>query len=201
MADHPKIEWTDASWLWRAKIAAKRIGVTLETYIARLSIGEKWCSRCRSWHSRYIFQRDASRYDGLAASCRPLPQPKRPFTAQERRERANAAYRAYYAGEGGATIRATKYARKRGTEAISPRVRERLIEEFDGRCAYCPRPATTIDHVVPVSRGGRSHRGNLLPACVSCNSRKNAGDFDLFLATAPEPHDRIAEELCMEYVL
>lgn len=32
-------------------------------------------------------------------------------------------------------------------------------------------PATTADHIVPVSRGG-GHRGNLQPACAKCNAAK-----------------------------
>jgi len=43
-------------------------------------------------------------------------------------------------------------------------------------CHYCrqPTPAEqlTMDHVVPVIRGGRSTRGNLVPACKTCNSKK-----------------------------
>ncbi len=29
-----------------------------------------------------------------------------------------------------------------------------------------------MDHIVPLSRGGRSRRGNVVPACKDCNSRK-----------------------------
>ena len=43
-----------------------------------------------------------------------------------------------------------------------------------GRCVYCTRPATAIDHVVPLSRGGANHPSNIVPACRSCNSRKHA---------------------------
>lgn len=46
----------------------------------------------------------------------------------------------------------------------------------DWRCHYCQRPAKpkdrTVDHVVPVSRGGKHRPDNLRPACRSCNSRK-----------------------------
>jgi 5-methylcytosine-specific restriction endonuclease McrA len=45
-----------------------------------------------------------------------------------------------------------------------------------GVCAYCERsvaPAElTMDHVVPVARGGRSTKGNVVPACKECNNRK-----------------------------
>ncbi len=39
-------------------------------------------------------------------------------------------------------------------------------------CAYCPRPGTTIDHVIPIARGGRDEPANVVPCCVSCNSSK-----------------------------
>jgi 5-methylcytosine-specific restriction enzyme A len=45
-----------------------------------------------------------------------------------------------------------------------------------GLCHYCGRkfPAVqlTMDHVVPVSRGGTSSRGNVVPACKKCNTEK-----------------------------
>jgi 5-methylcytosine-specific restriction endonuclease McrA len=29
-----------------------------------------------------------------------------------------------------------------------------------------------MDHIIPLSRGGRSDRENLVPCCKDCNSRK-----------------------------
>ncbi len=47
-----------------------------------------------------------------------------------------------------------------------------------GRCHYCGhefKPAElTMDHIVPLTRGGRSVKGNLTPACKDCNSKKKA---------------------------
>jgi 5-methylcytosine-specific restriction endonuclease McrA len=40
-------------------------------------------------------------------------------------------------------------------------------------CVYCGQLATSIDHVWPTSRGGPDIESNLVPACHSCNSRKN----------------------------
>ena len=31
-----------------------------------------------------------------------------------------------------------------------------------------------MDHVVPLGRGGRSVRGNVVPACKDCNARKQS---------------------------
>ena len=48
----------------------------------------------------------------------------------------------------------------------------------DGVCYYCRRPvghrALSMDHIVPLGRGGRSTRGNVVPACKDCNSRKQS---------------------------
>jgi 5-methylcytosine-specific restriction endonuclease McrA len=45
-----------------------------------------------------------------------------------------------------------------------------------GVCHYCGRrvpPAElTMDHVVPLARGGRSIKGNVVPCCKECNNRK-----------------------------
>jgi len=45
-----------------------------------------------------------------------------------------------------------------------------------GVCYYCQREVgrngLTMDHVVPLSRGGRSTKGNIVAACKECNSRK-----------------------------
>ena len=40
------------------------------------------------------------------------------------------------------------------------------------RCAYCGRTATTIDHVLPRSRGGGNSWLNTVAACGGCNQRK-----------------------------
>src|SRR5262249_9025127 len=43
----------------------------------------------------------------------------------------------------------------------------------DGRrCGYCGGPATTIDHILPRSRGGKNHWLNTVAACCGCNQRK-----------------------------
>ncbi len=45
-----------------------------------------------------------------------------------------------------------------------------------GICHYCgkkfPPEELTLDHIVPVARGGRSTKGNLVVCCRSCNQEK-----------------------------
>ncbi|MBE6398830.1 MAG: HNH endonuclease [Lentisphaerae bacterium] len=45
-----------------------------------------------------------------------------------------------------------------------------------GICHYCqqkfPPDELTLDHIVPVARGGRSTRGNMVVCCLNCNQQK-----------------------------
>ncbi len=45
-----------------------------------------------------------------------------------------------------------------------------------GICHYCggkfPPGELTMDHVIPVARGGKSDRGNVVPCCKACNQSK-----------------------------
>ncbi|PLX97189.1 MAG: HNH endonuclease [Desulfuromonas sp.] len=47
-----------------------------------------------------------------------------------------------------------------------------------GLCYYCNErfhpKELTLDHVVPLVRGGRTTKGNCVPACKECNSRKQS---------------------------
>jgi 5-methylcytosine-specific restriction endonuclease McrA len=47
-----------------------------------------------------------------------------------------------------------------------------------GVCFYCGRPTParelTMDHIVPLARGGRTTKGNVVPACKDCNNRKKS---------------------------
>lgn len=46
----------------------------------------------------------------------------------------------------------------------------------DGVCSYCLRPVQrmTLDHVMPVSRGGTNATENLVMACAKCNTSKHS---------------------------
>jgi 5-methylcytosine-specific restriction endonuclease McrA len=50
--------------------------------------------------------------------------------------------------------------------------RSGVLNRDGRRCGYCPAPATTVDHIVPRSRGGRNTWRNTVAACDPCNQRK-----------------------------
>jgi 5-methylcytosine-specific restriction endonuclease McrA len=66
-----------------------------------------------------------------------------------------------------------------------------------GRCHYCRREvgakALTLDHLVPLVRGGRSVRANMVPACKDCNSKKQsllAWEWQAYLDTLDRSADQ-----------
>ncbi len=58
-----------------------------------------------------------------------------------------------------------------------------------GRCHYCqsifPPGQLTMDHRIPLMRGGVSQKENLVPACKDCNNRKKNA-LSLYSATAAD---------------
>lgn len=57
----------------------------------------------------------------------------------------------------------------------------KILDIFHGLCVYClGKNATELDHVVPLSKGGKNSVDNLLPACKSCNSSKGTKDPEAF---------------------
>ncbi len=47
-----------------------------------------------------------------------------------------------------------------------------------GKCEYCGVSVSpkelTMDHVIPMARGGRSEKNNLVACCKECNNRKKS---------------------------
>lgn len=65
-----------------------------------------------------------------------------------------------------------------------PENRVKVYERDGYRCRYCGKQLTletvTLDHIVPVSKGGGNDLQNLVTACLDCNSKKTGrlvGDF------------------------
>ncbi len=94
------------------KIAAKKIGISVDEYKKYVFKGYLWCTGCRLWHEITDFNYDKSRWSGHAQSCRkylktyykktykliatenrkklgPLPNPERPGDKRQARHRVN----------------------------------------------------------------------------------------------------------------
>jgi 5-methylcytosine-specific restriction endonuclease McrA len=56
--------------------------------------------------------------------------------------------------------------------ATVPLTRKAVFARDGGRCVYCGAAATSLDHVVPKSRGGPHTWENVVSACSRCNHVK-----------------------------
>ncbi|MGH3544701.1 MAG: HNH endonuclease [Mycobacteriales bacterium] len=70
-----------------------------------------------------------------------------------------------------AVVRLTRFVKVpfRGQVSLTRRA---IFSRDAGTCVYCTATATTIDHVLPRSRGGRHSWENVVAACHRCNHRK-----------------------------
>jgi 5-methylcytosine-specific restriction endonuclease McrA len=68
-------------------------------------------------------------------------------------------------------VRLTKFVRV-PYRATVPLTRKAVFARDGGRCVYCAAAATSLDHVVPKSRGGSHTWDNVVSACGRCNHIK-----------------------------
>jgi 5-methylcytosine-specific restriction endonuclease McrA len=190
------------------KVAASKLGLTLDEYLSRIESGMKWCTRCKSWKHVSEFRADRSRGDGRASTCSSCSYVRKTYGPGKRERVSKAAdglswcrechdwlsssevhaglckrHRREYERwrhQTDASYRAERrqhaHGRKRGVAPIPAIGQEVILEDFEGRCAYCNAPATTWDHIVPISKGGETAPWNVVPACHSCNSSKKDRD-------------------------
>jgi 5-methylcytosine-specific restriction endonuclease McrA len=73
--------------------------------------------------------------------------------------------------------------------AMKRALRKGALRDCSQRCVYCATPldhhSATLDHVVPLARGGAHDPGNLVAACGPCNRLK--GDLLPFEFFARNP--------------
>lgn len=78
---------------------------------------------------------------------------------------------------------------------LSKRTRFEVFKRDGFICQYCgntpPAVVLEVDHIIPVSAGGKSTEDNLITACFDCNRGKGAKD----LSSIPESFDSRTAEL------
>jgi len=70
-----------------------------------------------------------------------------------------------------AVIILSRYVRVPSSRRV-PVTRRGVLRRDNHRCGYCGKAASTIDHVLPRSRGGGNEWANTVAACGRCNNRK-----------------------------
>ena len=86
-----------------------------------------------------------------------------------------------------AVVRLTRFVRVPYRASV-PLTRKAVFARDGGRCVYCGAAATSLDHVVPRSRGGEHSWDNVVSACGRCNhvkADKAVADLGWRLRRAP----------------
>lgn len=64
-----------------------------------------------------------------------------------------------------------------------------LMADHDYRCVYCGKRARLqMDHVKPLSKGGKHVASNIVPACGPCNNSKGARDLAVWISKRGEAY-------------
>jgi 5-methylcytosine-specific restriction endonuclease McrA len=162
-------------------------------------MSNKFCGRCKTEKPLDDFAKNRARHDGLQSMCRICDKAKGQKWASENRKSAVARVTRYNKSEKGRTKRleraralaaagkTKRYKRDLAKHALVQHKRRAklagngvfeitqkdLLKLKVSPCFYCGKKATTIDHVIPITKGGRHSVGNLVPACSWCNTSKN----------------------------
>jgi 5-methylcytosine-specific restriction endonuclease McrA len=101
---------------------------------------------------------------------------RREFSASQRGRLNNEKYRRTSKGRAVGQKRSANYrarlASAEGTVTAQDWID--ILERHRHRCYYCKKKTIrmTLDHVIPLSKGGRNSPENVVPACQSCNCAK-----------------------------
>lgn len=132
------------------------------------------------------FAKNKCKLDGLQATCRCCISKSRREHRAANKELYRVRRHDFYTSHPGyfRTARLNKWQDVPG-RGITAKQWEDIKAEFDNRCAYCSKPddALTMDHIVPLIKGGRHDVDNVVPACQKCNDSKGSKTMVIWAAT------------------
>ncbi len=140
------------------------------------------CKVCRSGAARRFYQRNRPRLDARATEYRrtnakKVATYKRAYFEAHREDynRNLRAWRTKHWKHHYINHQEKRRALIRGA-SISDFTKAQWLEvlaDYGYQCAYCKSTSKlTMDHIVPLSKGGPHTKSNVAPACRPCNSRK-----------------------------
>lgn len=141
------------------KIAAKRVGVSFETYQAKCASGLKFCWGCRRWVLKSQFNIDNSRGDGRSSKCIDCSRVKVKKTRAGRRA-------------------PNKSAQQRASDAVRHAIKRGLLDPPKSKLCYdCGMKARIYHHHLGYED---EHLLDVIALCDKCHHNRHWNG---------EPHD------------
>lgn len=150
----------------------------------------KVCKKCgvnKTFEEFYKHKLTSDGRRGECKACVKLHNTNYHVANKIENNRRNKAY--YYKNKEDALARVKKYRQEKPASSRNYGMKRRALMRNSGMflvstkeieklytqpCIYCgSKENITIDHVIPLTRGGMHSIGNLAPACSHCNSSKN----------------------------
>jgi 5-methylcytosine-specific restriction endonuclease McrA len=146
----------------------------------------KSCSKCKEEKSLHLFYKNISNKDGFSSQCKQCISAYHSEKKEHKRE-----YDYHYRIRNRQQIKKVKdlyylnnhelhrdkaHGRraKVNENGVFKILRKELKRLYNSPCFYCGSlNKITIDHVIPISRGGTHGIGNLVAACAFCNGSKH----------------------------
>lgn len=150
----------------------------------------KYCYRCQNWRGLFDYRKDRTKADGLQNSCTPCQKTMQANWYQRNKEKAYHSHRAYkqanpelfrayernYRRQHPEAVKARKHRRRARLAAAEGTITARdirLLFSLYPVCLCCGAiDNLTIDHVVPITKGGDNSLHNAQTLCHRCNSSK-----------------------------
>ncbi len=143
------------------------------------AVQEKICYSCKRLKTGDEFHVSKTRRDGLNSRCKTCTITSGKVNHAKDPSKKAASSRAWMRAN--PEKRAAIYARRKHLERTAPGgpyspYREDYkprVAAYAGLCAYCRKvPYATLEHAVPLTRGGTNFPDNIYPACRPCNGQK-----------------------------
>ena len=143
----------------------------------------KKCSECgiEKELSEFSIRQYAKKLNSICKIC--IKQQQKEYYEKNKEKLKKQALKRHRTEEGREKSRIAFHKResmkKKAISTLTVEQWKKCKEYFNYSCAYCGIEGVklTQDHFIPVSDGGEYARGNIIPSCGTCNSKKRAQSF------------------------
>lgn len=136
----------------------------------------KQCSKCKQYKSTSEFCRHKYGRDGIDSQCKKCKAEYKRWYRLAFPDKARAEWRRKSKESHAATERNRRARKKNAGGSHTSSEIKWLYDLQHGRCVYCGvclGEKYHVDHIVPISKGGRNDLANLQILCQRCNDRKS----------------------------